>query len=328
MSGFSVISAARLALLIVMFGACHTPLAGIAPAREDIVLVVDNSTGMQAIDEHIALPTAISSFLDKLSRDLTLALILFDDNASLRVPFTPLGNDHPGDLVGGLELLDYKSQFSNSAAAIERAIHELNENGRHGAGKSIILCTQDRIDTGNEAQDLNFTRWLSDVLAEQAAESRIRIFAIAFGTTQAGMLQHLAQSTGGKSYLVTGSTDVATAFDQLAADIFPTLSFGSTVAPAPQTEEQSTTATASAGGKGTGEQSQQPHSRHEVPPESVASDNSARSASQTDRLSPVSSWPTMRRSYDWAMRHWVLLLALAVAVGLLVTTSVLRRQRD
>ena len=45
-------------------------------------------------------------------------------------------------------LIDYGGRFSNSSAAIERALHELNENGRPGAGKSIIVLAQDRIDTG------------------------------------------------------------------------------------------------------------------------------------------------------------------------------------
>ena len=138
----------------------HAAFAGLAPAKEDIIFLVDNSVVMQQIDKEIALPARIQIFVEQMSRDVRAGLILFDENATLEVPFVSVNGKQLGDFVEGLSAIDYTDRFSNSAAAVERALHELQSEGRGGAGKSIILFTGGEIDTGNEALDLNFSKWM------------------------------------------------------------------------------------------------------------------------------------------------------------------------
>lgn len=319
----------QLVILIPLLVYGYSPTAGIAPAKEDIALVVDNSSGMKQLDDKLAIRDAIKTFLEHLSRDVKVALILFDDNASLKVPFVPLMDERTGDLLRGLETIDYEGRFSNSAAAVERALHELNDSGRRGAGKSIILFTQSGIDTGNEALDLNFSKWLSDVLARQAAESRIRIFCIAFsGIADTGVLQNLAQTTGGEFYPVTSSRGIPLAFDTLASDNFSTPSWTSTEALSAKIREKQATAPSP---------DEEPQDIRDEPkpdpgssPKSAAEAGSGVSSMQgrtnTGMDSPsFSPWPLVQALYDWAIRNWMLLLGLAVAVVLLGAASKLRR---
>jgi hypothetical protein len=226
-------------------------------------------------------------------------------------------------------MIDYGGRFSNSAAAIERALHELNDNGRGGAGKSIILFSQGGIDTGNEALDLNFSKWLSDVLGEEAAKARIRIFCITFsGTADTGMLQNLAQRTGGKSYPLTSASEIPAAFDKLAADIFSTPSRTSTETLAtntgdrlasrpPADQEPRTIEHEQAADDGL---SPEPGAK----PESGIPGMPDRSGAETDSP-PSALWSSVEELYDWAIRNWLLILGLAVAAGLLSAASKLRR---
>lgn len=325
MSRFNAIPTGLLALLIPLFTFHYPAVGGIAPAKEDIVLVVDNSNRMEPLDADLAVPEAIKSFLKATARDVAAALILFDDNASLKAPFVPLGDARSEALVRGLEMIDYSGRFSNSAAAIERALHELKENGRQGAVRSIVLVAQDHIDTGNEAQDLNFARWLSHVLAEQAAESRIRIFSIAFTRTKdIGMLQNLARLTGGESYPVAGSSELPAAFDSLAAGIFSTLRTSAEAPPAPS-EARGATEPASGRWPDTSPHPARSSAKAGAASETATADTPEASVAGTE-LPSSPLWPRLRGIYDWAIRNWVLILGLAVAVGLLGIASKLRRQ--
>ena len=58
-------------------------------AKEDIALVVDNSSSMKQLDENLAIRDAIKAFSSIFPRRQS-ALILFDDNASLKMPFVPV----------------------------------------------------------------------------------------------------------------------------------------------------------------------------------------------------------------------------------------------
>ena len=199
----------------------HAAYAGITPAKEDIVFIVDNSSAMQQGDPQMALPDSIRAFVGQFSRDVRAALILFDENATLRVPFISINSEQLSQFVEGLETIDYSDRFSNSAAALERALHELQSSGREGTGKSIILFTYGRIDTGNEAHDLNFTEWMSSVLAEDAAVARIRIFCIAFpGLAETPALEDISRQTGGSFYRFTGDREMSSLFNILADDLF------------------------------------------------------------------------------------------------------------
>ena len=322
-----MIATGLLALLVTLFTFLAPAAAGIAPAKEDIVLVIDNSNGMKQLDVELTVADTIKTFLGAISRDVEVALILFDDNASLKAPFAPLGDTPSQALLRGLEIIDYGGRFSNSSAAIERALHELSENGRPGAGKSIIVLAQDRIDTGNEAQDLNFTRWLSDVLAEQAAKSRIRIFSIALsGIPDSGLLQNLARLTGGEAYAVSNSSELPAAFDRLTADIFST-PLASAGAPPAANEDSGTAEMASGGTPDTAPHPDRSSAEAAAAFETAKADTAQSSVAGTEAPSSP-FWPRLRGIYDWAIRNWVLILGLAVAVGLLGIASKLRRQSN
>lgn len=210
---------------------CRPVCGGITPAKEDIAILVENSVAMQQLDQNLVLPASIRLFVERITRDVRIALILFNESAILKAPFASATGDDTSSFMQALKGIDYSNQYANSAAALERALYELKNTRHRGAGKSIILIAQGSINTGNEKLDANFSRWLSDVLAIEAAEQHIRIFCIAVSpATEAGLLQDLAHKTGGVFYRATSADELQGIFTKLTNDMFyqpdPSLSGG------------------------------------------------------------------------------------------------------
>ena len=108
-----------------------------------------------------------------------------------------------------LKMVNYKGMFSDTPAAVERAIYELKINGRTDAEKIIILLTDGIVDTGDRLRDIEREKWLKESLTELSKTSRIRIFGIAF-TDQADyrLIQTLAFQTDGEYFRAQTTEDI------------------------------------------------------------------------------------------------------------------------
>ena len=103
--------------------------------------------------------------------------------------------------------------FTNSSAAVERAIYELRINGREDAEKIAVFMTDGIVDTGDAAADVAATKWMRDDLTAEASELDIKIFGIAF-TENADfqLIQSLARRTGARYFRATTADDLETVF--------------------------------------------------------------------------------------------------------------------
>jgi len=178
-------------------------------ASTDIVLVLDNSGSMKKNDPDFLTGLAVTEFLQGLQGDINLAVLIFDQRVNLAVPLSPLTDSSRGRFLDSLTQVDYQGQFTDSPAAIERAIYELRVNGRSGAEKFVVFMTDGIVDTGDAARDREKENWLRNDLAADAAEAGVRIFGIAF--TEAAdflLIQSLAQKTGGEYYRAFSAADI------------------------------------------------------------------------------------------------------------------------
>ncbi len=165
----------------------------------DIVIAVDNSGSMIKGDPEFMSRNLVSKFLEGLSGDDRVSLVIFDESFHLAMPLTPVAEKETGRKVSeAVSKVDYKGQYTNIPAAIERAICELRDNGRKKAEKLIILLSDGIIDTGDRARDLQKRHWLKDDLSLESKKSGIRIFGIAFtDQADAELVQTLGQKTRG-----------------------------------------------------------------------------------------------------------------------------------
>ncbi|MDX1518583.1 MAG: vWA domain-containing protein, partial [Gammaproteobacteria bacterium] len=187
---------------------------------KDMLLVLDNSGSMKKNDPNFLTNQAVREFIGGLDEATRLGIIIFDQNVQLTVPFTEVSRDNSAALLASLDKINYKGLYTDSPAAIERAIYELKNNGREDAEKIIVFMTDGIVDTGDAAVDLEKTRWLKDDLAADAADNKITIFGIAF-TENADfqLIQSLAQKTDGEYYRALQAEDLTRVFDKIVTII-------------------------------------------------------------------------------------------------------------
>jgi len=195
-------------LILAASGAVHA-----AAGPKDIVLVLDNSGSMKKNDPSFLTGVAVREFLDRLDGDNRVAILLFDQTARLVMPLTPLTETSRPDFLLSVDKVDYRGRWTNSPAAIERAIYELRVNGREDADKSIVFMTDGIVDTGDKAMDAEKSNWMREELAEDAADEGIRIFGIAF-TDNADFLliQSLSKTTSGEYFRAYSAADIEGVF--------------------------------------------------------------------------------------------------------------------
>ncbi|HEX7046564.1 MAG TPA: VWA domain-containing protein [Gammaproteobacteria bacterium] len=181
-----------------------------AAAPRDVMLVLDNSGSMRANDPARLSVSAVTDFIRSQSSDTRVGIVIFAGSPTLTKPLTPVMPGERERLLGGLDNLDFSGQWTETAAAVERALYELRVNGREDAGKAIILMTDGIIDTGNAERDLEKARWLRERLTEEAREQDVRIFGIAF-TENADyeLLQSVSQATDGEYFRALRAQDIA-----------------------------------------------------------------------------------------------------------------------
>lgn len=207
-------SIARLASAAVALGL----LLGMSPVRadQDVVLLLDNSGSMRANDPQRLASKAVHDFVTSQGPETQISVIEFATTPKVLVPLTPLTTGSRAKVYEALKSIDYRGQWTDTAAALERAVYELNNNGRSTAQKYIILMTDGHVDVGSDTRDAEKINWINQSLIPQAARQHIRIFGVAF-TDQADyeLLQTLAVKTGADYFRAYHDSDMAGIFQRI-----------------------------------------------------------------------------------------------------------------
>jgi hypothetical protein len=215
--------------------------AGPVFAGRDVMLVLDNSGSMRRNDPaRLAVPV-VAEFIKGQPRDTRVGIILFAQNAELVLPLMPAEVAADGDSQRALARFNYSGRWTQTAAAIERALYELRSEGRPDAARAIVLMTDGLVDTGDKSKDAELERWLRQDLAALAKREGVRIFGIAF-TEQADfqLLQSLAAGTGAEYFRVLTPEAIARAFTRIDAVLLAEREAPAAAAPAPAAEAKPT----------------------------------------------------------------------------------------
>lgn len=203
-------------------GGALLPVADNVSAAEettplDMVFVLDNSGSMIANDPDFIIHKVVTDFMQNLGPGVRLGMVIFDTQALLAEPLAEI--DAPetrSRLLASLQKINYQGQYTNTPAAVERAIYELKTNGNPAARQIIVLLTDGIVDTGNKAEDIESERWLKEQLTLESKKLGIQIFGIAF-TDKADfrLIQTLAVNTDGEYFRAYQADAIQDVFEKI-----------------------------------------------------------------------------------------------------------------
>ena len=190
---------------------CSFIFSSIVP--KEIVIMIDNSGSMIKGDPHFLTKKAVAEFVEHLSEDTRVAVLIFDHRVNLAIPLSTVSETAKEDILASLDNIDFRGKFTNIPAAMEQAIYELKTEGRKESQKSILFITDGIVDTGNKVKDADSARWLREILAEDASDHGIRIYGIAFTKfADLELIQTLAQKTKAEYLRAFTPEDILDAF--------------------------------------------------------------------------------------------------------------------
>ncbi len=212
------------ALLCIVWAAVGvpTPLQAQAP-QLDMFFVIDNSGSMKKNDPGFITPQVVSTFVRRLPDQTRIGLVLFDQRARLLHPLTEVSDPTArAAVIDSLEGIDYRGQYTNTPAGIERALYELKTQGRDTARKGIVFITDGIVDTGDARKDAEMTRWLKEDVTAQCKLQGVRIFGIAL--TEAAdfsLIQTLALRTDGEYFRTFTVDEISGVLEQIEKLLTP-----------------------------------------------------------------------------------------------------------
>ena len=190
----------------------------------DIVVVLDNSVPPYANPEEfrVVFKEAMIEALEDVRAEVWMAVEWFDADVRSTGAFIPLTPDNKRALVrrlygdGGDEApaLDLEGEFSNSPAALVRALRDLVEEGRPRVKKSILFISDGVIDLDGRGHDAELEDWLRTRFVAQANAASVSIYGIALSdNAKFGLFDALSRDTGGAFYPVFDSRQGVTLDD-------------------------------------------------------------------------------------------------------------------
>jgi Mg-chelatase subunit ChlD len=176
----------------------------------DIVLVLDNSGSMNKNDPEFLAKDVVTDFVMEMREGVRLGMIIFDQNVELLESLTDMTDSGArAGFLKSLNRLNYRGRFSDSPAAIERAIYELKNCGRKDAHKSIVFLTDGIVDTGDKIRDHEKEKWMKQDLAQESRKAEIHISGISFSNNaDFSTIQALAFKTDGEYFRASNVEDI------------------------------------------------------------------------------------------------------------------------
>jgi Ca-activated chloride channel family protein len=160
----------------------------------DVVVVMDVSGSMGG-EKISAARTSLIEFVNLLDDRDRLQIILFDDELINMSPMTPLGEkrDDVTTRIAGIVEGDDTRLYD----AVLMAYEELEANGDADHIRAIVVLS----DGQDTASELPLGQLLPLIHAQSESGTGTKIFTIAFGgDADHGVLQQIAEPTGGKLY--------------------------------------------------------------------------------------------------------------------------------
>jgi Ca-activated chloride channel family protein len=174
---------------------------------DSIVMVLDTSGSMRETDPDGQLFKAAADVVNRMDNDMQVAIIGFNDEASVLQPMVSLGDSKVRQgVIDKLENHDGPGGGTNIDAALETALN-LIQDPASGAGNSTVVLMSD-----------GFSRVDTDKTLPPFRDQHIPIHTVGMSAVSAdgtGLLKQIATETGGTYTDVQNAEQLTSAFGQI-----------------------------------------------------------------------------------------------------------------
>lgn len=178
------------------------------------MLLLDNSASMQRVAARFEVTKSLDEFVGRHGADSHIAVIAFDANSRLLLPFTADDARGGRQIRAALQQLDYRGRSPDVTGGVEQALYQLINQADAGAGKSIVLITASVPASPARA------RWLTRSLVPAAVYNHVRVFSIVpAATSAAGELRQLALDSGGEFFTPRDAAELKSALHGVTAAV-------------------------------------------------------------------------------------------------------------
>ena len=181
------------------------------------VVLMDSSGSMKRTDPARLRVPAAQLFLSLLDADDRAAVVSFSDAGYPIVRLTIADARGRERLVAGTDKVSSKGAHTNLHAAIEQGMSVLDESVIAHQRRYLILLSDGRMDTGDEARDQQLSDKIRDDLLPALRDRNIKVYSIAFTQeSDIDLLRTIALASDGLFQLIEDQDQLHNAF----ADIF------------------------------------------------------------------------------------------------------------
>lgn len=178
---------------------------------KDIVLVIDNSGSMSQTDPNDDRYEAAKSLIQTMDKDKRVALVTFSDNAQVVQPFASTDSQQAKDaLTEKINTMEKTDGGTNIEGALSEVLTLIQNQGSMKRGTMVILLSDgfSNVDTNAALSGYN--------------ELGIKVNTIGLSLVDpsgAGLLQTIADYTGGQYYDVAHADELSLVFESIYSKI-------------------------------------------------------------------------------------------------------------
>ncbi|MDP4097293.1 VWA domain-containing protein [Paenibacillus sp. P96] len=173
----------------------------------DLVLVIDNSGSMTENDPNNDRITAAKHMISQMDGNKRVSVILFGDESQVLQPFTPVATDVDKQAVyDKLDQIPNTDAGTNIGLALSETLDQIQDQGNDDNGAMVILLS-------DGYSDLDTASALAPYI-----ERQIEVNTVGLSITDSGgvgLLQAIAQMTGGIYYDVTDAGQLSLVFGEI-----------------------------------------------------------------------------------------------------------------
>jgi uncharacterized protein (TIGR03503 family) len=216
-----IISLAIVFLLSFSAQAQADSLNQVPKDKLSVVLLMDSSASMLVNDPSRLRVEGAKLLLQFLKTGDSLAVVNFDQEASVIRPLTPFSADQIPSLLSQLNSLEARGQYTDLNAGLLKAIELLKPSVSSDLKPVVVLLSDGKMDPSPARGTLeSHMDSLSATILPALKNNAISVYTLAFSSdADRALLQHIAQSSEGINWFTPNSETIHESF----ADLFLSL---------------------------------------------------------------------------------------------------------